>query len=437
MSRTAFLRQMPGTMYSACVMELFERLAYYGFVTVLSIYLVEHLGIVRADVYGLTYGIFSAVLYFLPVIAGALADRYGYKPALAIAFLTLTGGYFLIGSTTSFPIICVGLGLIAVGGSIIKPTIAGTVTHTTEEGSTRPVGFGIYYMTVNIGGLVGPVIAAQVRTRTEFHVVFWVSAAACALMFVQALVAYREPISEEDRKSGKSLGTVFAEMAMVLSNWRFVTLLVIFSGFWGMINVLYGFLPLFVSEFTDLSGAAAMVDRVVPVSTWAGDWLQPEVFISLDALLIVLFQATISYLTRRWPTLRALLAGATVAMVSWVLPAISPVALFVGLGIVVWSIGEMTCSARFFEYCGTIAPKDKVAVYLGYSFLSLFLGNLYSGPWVGWLYEHFLSSRVRAGLDPQNHFFFGGVMLMGLFAIVGLSLYTRFVSVDKASRSEV
>ncbi|MCP4901967.1 MAG: peptide MFS transporter [bacterium] len=436
MKKTAFLRQMPGTMYSACVMELFERLAYYGFVTVLSIYLVEHLGIVRADVYGLTYGIFSAVLYFLPVIAGALADRYGYKPALAIAFCTLTGGYSLLASTTSFPLICVALGFIACGGSIIKPTIAGTVTHTTEEGSTRPVGFGIYYMTVNIGGLFGPVIAAQVRTRTEFQYVFWVSAAACALMFIQALVAFREPISQKDRNSGKSLGAVFAEMAIVLSNWRFVALLVIFSGFWGMINVIYGFLPLFVSEFTDLTHTAALIDRVIPVSTWAGDWLQPEVFISLDALLIVLFQTTISYLTRRWPTIRALLVGCTIAMASWILPAISPIALFVGLGITVWSIGEMTCSARFFEYCGTIAPKDKVAVYLGYSFLSLFLGNLYSGPWVGWLYENFLSTPIRAGNEPQTHLFFGGVMLMGLFTVVGLILYKRFAIGQEAGQAE-
>ena len=73
------------------------------------------------------------------------------------------------------------------------------MTRTTEEGSTRPVGFGLYYMMINAGGLIGPVVAAQVRNRSEFHYVFWVSAAACALMLVQAIVAYREPVPAEER----------------------------------------------------------------------------------------------------------------------------------------------------------------------------------------------------------------------------------------------
>ncbi len=421
------VKQLPGTLYSAVVMELFERLAYYGMVLVLGIYVVDNLGI-PADQYGWVYGLFTGALYLLPLVAGALADRYGYKPALIIAFATLTGGYFLLGTATSFGTLCAALGLIAVGGSIIKPTISGTVTRTTEEGSTRPVGFGLYYTMINAGGLIGPVIAAQVRNRTEFRYVFWVSAAACALMLVQALLAFREPVSAEERAAGKSLGTVFAEIVMVLANWRFVLLLVIFSGFWGMINVLFGFMPLYLETFTDLGAVEAAIDRVVPITSWAGQWLNPEVFISLDALLIVLFQATISYLTRRWRTVSAMFVGTTIATVSWIFPAISPAAGFVALGIVVWSIGEMTCSARFFEYCGTIAPPDQIAVYLGYSFFAIFIGNMYSGPWAGWLYQRFIQNPVDAGLDPLPAPFFGGVMLMGAIAVVGLALYRAFVA---------
>ncbi len=428
-----FVRQLPGTLWSAVVMELFERLAYYGMVMVLGIYIVDRLG-VPADTFGVVYGIFTATLYLLPVLAGALADRFGYRPALALAFATLAGGYFLLGVSTDFGIICLALGLIAIGGSIIKPTISGTVTRTTDEGSTRPVGFGLYYMMINAGGLIGPVLAAQVRNRSEFHYVFWVSAAACALMLAQALLAFREPVPAEERTSGKTLADIFREIVMVLANWRFVLLLVIFSGFWGMINVLFGFLPLYVETFTDLAAAEAAIDRIVPVTAVAGRWLNPEVLISLDALLIVLFQASISYLTRRWPTLRAMLVGTTIATASWVLPAVSPAATFVSLGIVIWSLGEMTCSARFFEYCGTIAPKDQVALYLGYSFFAIFLGNLYSGPWAGWLYERFIRLPHEAGAAVQPWPFFGGVMAMGVLSIIGLALYGHFINPDSARR---
>ncbi len=424
-----FVRQLKPTLWSAVVMELFERLAYYGMVMVLGIYVVNNLG-VPADTYGWVYGLFTGMLYLLPVLAGALADRFGYKPALIVAFATLAGGYFLLGATTDFMWICVALGLIAVGGSIIKPTIAGTVTRTTEEGSTRPVGFGLYYMMINAGGLIGPVVAAQVRNRTEFHFVFWVSAAACALMLAQAIVAYREPVPSEERRSGKTFGQIGREIAMVLANWRFVLLLVIFSGFWGMINTLFGFMPLYVETFTDLRAAEAWIDQFVPLTKVAGHWLNAEVLISLDALLIVLFQAMISYLTRRWPTLRAMLVGTTIATASWVLPAMSPAATFVALGIVVWAFGEMTCSARFFEYCGTVAPKDQVALYLGYSFFAIFIGNTYSGPWAGWLYQRFILEPFEAGADIQPWIYFGGVMLMGAFSVIGLALYGVFIKHD-------
>jgi len=407
-------RELPGSLYSALVMELFERLAYYGMVLVLGIYLVQNLGI-RADLFGVVYGVFTGALYFLPLLAGALADRYGYRPALVVAFATLTGGYTLLGTARSLPLVCVALGLIAVGGSIVKPTVSGTVTRTTEEGTTRPVGFGLYYMVINAGGLIGPVVAAQVRNRTEFRYVFWISAAACALMLLQALAAYREPVSPGERASGKTLAQVLGEVVLVMGNWRFVMLLVIFSGFWGMINVLFGFMPLYVESFTDLTGAEAAVNSIVPL----GHWLNPEVLISLDALLIVLLQAPVSYLTRRWPTLRAMLVGTTVATLSWLLPMASPAILFVAAGIAVWSLGEMTCSARFFEYCGTVAPPDRVAVYLGYSFLSIFLGNLYSGPWAGFLYQTFVSGPLEAGGAAHPVPFFAGVMLMGVLSVAG------------------
>ena len=91
------VKQLPGTLYSAVIMELFERLAYYGMVLVLGIYIVDNLGI-PADLYGWVYGLFTGALYLLPLVAGALADRFGYKPALVVAFATLTAGYFLLGT---------------------------------------------------------------------------------------------------------------------------------------------------------------------------------------------------------------------------------------------------------------------------------------------------------------------------------------------------
>jgi MFS family permease len=431
-----FLRQLSGTLYSAVIMELLERLAYYGMYLVLGIYLMEEIGI-PADLYGLVVpGIFMSTLYLLPLFAGALADKFGYRPALMVAFSTLTVGYFLLGSVSSFALICVALGLIAMGGSIIKPVIAGAVTHTTDEGSTRPVGFGLYYTMINIGGFVGPLLAAAVRDRFEFRYVFWVSAAACAIAFLQAIFAFKEPLPDEVRASSKTVADKIKEMFMVLGNWRFVLLLMIFSGFWGMINVLFSFMPHYINNFTDLEPLKGFFSSIPLIGNWLASVTKPEVFVSIDALLIIAFQAVISYLTRRWPTLRAMLVGTTMATLSWILPALSPAALVVAAGIVIWSIGEMTCSARFFQYCGTVAPADQVAVYLGYSFFAIFIGNFYSGPWAGWLYERFVRGPLEAGIDPTPAPFFAGVMAMGVFSVIGLALYGRFINPVRERRPD-
>jgi hypothetical protein len=94
----------------------------------------------------------------------------------------------------------------------------------------------------------------------------------------------------------------------------------------------------------------------------------------------------------------------------------------------------MICSARFFEYCGTIAPSDQVAVYLGYSFFAIFLGNLYSGPWAGWLYQRYIQGPVDAGTTPAPAWFFGGVMLMGAISVIGLALYRTFIAPSTSER---
>ena len=79
-------------------MELFERLAYYGQATILSVFLRDHLKFDEVQA-GQLSSIFGGLIYFLPIFAGALADKFGFKKAFSFAFFVLAIGYFLIGST--------------------------------------------------------------------------------------------------------------------------------------------------------------------------------------------------------------------------------------------------------------------------------------------------------------------------------------------------
>ena len=76
--------------------ELFERLAYYATAAVLAIYLNEQLHF-SSELTGWLIGTFGLVVWFLPILGGTLADRFGFRRALMFAYLVMTVGYFLLG----------------------------------------------------------------------------------------------------------------------------------------------------------------------------------------------------------------------------------------------------------------------------------------------------------------------------------------------------
>jgi len=128
----------------ANVMELFERLAYYGQQIVFMIYLRNKLGFTEIQA-GQLSGIFGGLIYLLPILGGTLADKWGYKRAFNIAFSILGLGYFLIGSVgmsafrgiygdfSLYWLLLVFLIFTALGGSFIKPSVLGTVSETSKE----------------------------------------------------------------------------------------------------------------------------------------------------------------------------------------------------------------------------------------------------------------------------------------------------------------
>ena len=155
--------------------ELFERLAYYGTTAVLAIYLNEQLHFSR-EATGWFLGIFGFVVWFLPVLGGTLADRYGFRRALMFAYLVMTVGYFLLGSLSApwmQPIrhamsdkwLVLSILLIpALGPAVVKPCVAGTTARASAE-KVRSLGYSIYYTIVNIGGTLGPIVAFLVRKQ--------------------------------------------------------------------------------------------------------------------------------------------------------------------------------------------------------------------------------------------------------------------------------
>ena len=145
---STIFKKFPRTFWIANSMELFERWAWYGMFTVLALYLTQSadtgaLGFSQSQK-GNIMGTVTAILYFLPLFTGALADRFGYKKMLIIAFVILSLSYYFMGQFRSFFAVYVTFLLVALGAAIFKPIVSATVTKTTDE-KTSSIGFGIFY----------------------------------------------------------------------------------------------------------------------------------------------------------------------------------------------------------------------------------------------------------------------------------------------------
>ncbi|MDD5089090.1 MAG: MFS transporter [bacterium] len=236
----------------ANTMEIFERLAWYGFFAVSSLYITGSvsegaLGF-SSEQRGILQGVVPFILYLLPVVFGALGDRFGYKKTFIVAYSLLVPAYYLLGQFTAFGTFFMSFLFVAVGAAIFKPVVVGTVARTTDE-SNSSMGFGIFYMMVNIGGFVGPIVAGFVRVRYGWDYVFIASAFWIACNFIWLLLFYKEPTTEAASGQKRSLGQVFHGIVEVLGNGRFfimvfgILILLAVSGrdiSWGLMGVITG-----------------------------------------------------------------------------------------------------------------------------------------------------------------------------------------------------
>jgi proton-dependent oligopeptide transporter, POT family len=385
--------------------ELFERLAYYGTTAVLAIYLHEQLHFSQ-ELTGWLMGTFGFVVWFLPVLGGTLADRFGFRRALLFAYLVMSVGYFLLGSLSAPWMqtlraaigdkwLVLGILMIpALGPAVVKPCVAGTTARASAE-NVRAMGFSIYYTIVNIGGTLGPIMAWVVGDKLGWSTesIFRISALSVFLMFWFTLFFFREAPAT-GRQQVASITTALRNMLVVLGNFRFMLFLLIFSGYWVVFWQEYIGAPLFVRGY---------VSPKAPV----------QLLLSVDPAAVICLQILISYLTRRIAAIPAITLGILVSSLSWLILAlhptspalagivasvfsafgssatIDPAAPPLALAFFVLALGEMIQSPRYYEYVSQLAPKGLEGLFMGYAFLPIAIGYFIAGVVGGTLLQHF------------------------------------------------
>ncbi|MDH4271337.1 MAG: MFS transporter [Candidatus Aminicenantes bacterium] len=437
--------KFPGSFWTANIIELFERAAYYSMAPFMVIYLHEILGMRPVFATFLNGSLLWGLIYFLPILSGTLADKFGFKRSLRVSFVMISLGYALMGniqgfwpalakvlgaSPTNYAIPAViGIVFIGMGGSIVKPCIAGTVQKTAGRFAT--LGFGIFYMVINIGSISGRGVSYFIRTNLGIPAIFTYAATIFALigLFV-VLFIYREPEYVSDGKKDdqkvekKTLGQAILGIFIVLSNLRFVFFLVVIGLFWFLYVQLYNLMPLFLRY----------IDPNAPV----------EIYTLANPVMIVCFQLLITRMVKKWTPVKSILFGVgvtTAGMLLNVLPALflpdlAQKANLLGLAlpaagmvlivsIASMAVGEMMASPRIYEYIGGIAPKGQEGLYLGYANLPIAIGSIFGGPLGGRLFERYISEPAQAGEAVNPLAMWLIIAGIGVVSMVGLSIYDR------------
>jgi proton-dependent oligopeptide transporter, POT family len=374
-----FLNGFTNTFWVANTLELFERLAYYGAKAVLAVFIADQVGL-KSEA-GFLAGLFNTFLYSLPIVAGVFVDKYGFKRTLMVCFAIFCIGYFSIGvAGMNWGIenyiykktyLIAALVLTAVGGSLIKPCVVGTVAVTSKP-DARALGFSIYYTLVNFGGAIGPILAYYIRTDLGIEFVLMMSSLTSLLLFFGAWLFYREPAESEAREK-KTFAKVMSDMVLVFGNIKFMSFLIIFSGFWMMFWQIFYSFPFYVKDVLHYE---------------AFEFLE-----TVDAWTIIVMTIPITALVRKWRPITAMIVGVTIASLSWIIIGAGGTTFAAIAGMAVFAIGEATQAPRFYEYVSSIAPKDQVGTFMGFAFMPIAIGSFTAGIIADWLRSSYLQSN--------------------------------------------
>ncbi|HEX7029558.1 MAG TPA: peptide MFS transporter, partial [Gammaproteobacteria bacterium] len=181
----------PRGLFTLFMTEMWERFSYYGIRALLILYMTAAASegglAFTAEDSGAIYGLYTGAVYLLALWGGWVADRLmGQQNAVFYGGILIAAGNFALAmpSTSMFYI---GLAVIAIGTGLLKPNVSAIVgeLYQGDSGARRDAGFSIFYMGINVGAFIAPLITGWVAVETSFRPAFAVAGAAIALGTLQ------------------------------------------------------------------------------------------------------------------------------------------------------------------------------------------------------------------------------------------------------------
>ena len=405
---------------------MWERFSYYGMRAFLILYMTAPVsagGLGFADTKaGRVYGLYTGSVWFSAVLGGVIADvGLGQYRSVLLGGIVIAAGHFTL-AFKALPFFYTGLGLIVTGTGLLKPNASTLVGSLYEPGDKRrDAGFSIFYMGINLGAFIGPLIAGYLAQRVDWHIGFACAGIGMAFGVTQYILGKERlrPALAKLAEQPKSTRTSAADSGFGSAEWKRIAAVVVFfafaSLFWAAYEQSGSTLNLFADRYTRLSVfgfsfpsswfqsvPAAFVILLAPVMAWL--WLrlgrlEPS---SPAKFVIGLLFAGLSFL---------LLVPA--AMIAQSGPRILVSPLWLVASYFVIEIGELALSPVGLSVVTKLAPVRIVGLMMGVWFWSIAVGDIIAG-WTAGLFSTMPLPRL-----------FGTVAAVTLGAAVVLVLLIR------------
>ncbi len=381
--------------------EMWERFSYYGMRAFLILYMTAPatlggLGFSDADAASV-YGTYTGSVWLAAIFGGIAADRLlGQYRSVLLGGVIIALGHFTL-AFKALPFFYTGLALIVIGTGLLKPNVSTLVGSLYQPGDTRrDAGFSIFYMGINLGAFLGPLIAGYLAQRVDWHLGFASAGFGMALGLTQYVLGRERlrPGLERLKQQPTAAATAQGDGALfTATEWKRIGAVVIFfvfaSLFWGAYEQAGSTLNLFADRFTRLS----LFGFSFP-SSWFQS-VQPIFVILLAPAFAMLW----SRMGSREPSSPAKFAlGLLFVGLAFVVLVPAGAAAQSGAGVrvspwwlivsyFVMELGELCLSPVGLSVVTKLAPARAVGLMMGVWFLSNSAGNWLAGWAAGFFSE--------------------------------------------------
>ncbi|UCE74709.1 MAG: MFS transporter, partial [Methanomassiliicoccales archaeon] len=401
--KKGFFSQFPKIYWVADALELFERGAYYGMLAVMSYHMAKNLGIDAVTI-GLLFSLLLFFSYFWPLFASALAEKFGYRQVIMVSFGLLMSGYFMTSTLQAgtLPLFVIALLLMGFGAGTFKPLISATIAHVTKA-EQRNLAYSLYYWFINFGAFITPLILGFAFPAEEsYYWIFVVSGVLIGVNVAITLLWYSNPIEPQ---RDLSVPQAFKKIMPALQDKKFRTLIIIYAGFWFMYAVNHSFLPLYMMDFHRMPG-----------------WFTVQWLAIINPGTIIVVGPGLGKFMEKYKSLNVMMVGIIIYCIGVLLTFGSNSEVLFVIGIIVYSIGEFIVHPGFIAYVSKIAPKDKVAIYMGAIFIATGVGIVAGPAIMGVWYSTFVEQSHMPKL-------FGTLIVaVGVLTFACFILYNRWIN---------